>query len=63
MYVDGTLPFGLRSAPLLFTALGDALQWVMEQRGFSWVGHYIDDFVTLGDPESEMYARHLGIIK
>ena len=25
-FVDGILPFGLRSAPLLFTALGDALE-------------------------------------
>ncbi len=25
-FVDGTLPFGLRSAPLLFTALGDAVE-------------------------------------
>ena len=34
-YVDGALPFGLRSAPLLFTALGDALQWAMEREGVS----------------------------
>ncbi len=25
MFVDGTLPFGLRSAPLIFTALGDEI--------------------------------------
>ena len=46
--VDTVLPFGLRSAPLLFTAVGDALQWIMEKRGVSWAGHYIDDFVTMG---------------
>ena len=33
VYVDGCLPFGLRSASLLFTAVVDALQWVMEARG------------------------------
>ena len=27
-YVDITLPFGLRSAPIIFTALTDALQWI-----------------------------------
>ena len=63
VYVDRTLPFGLRSAPLLFTATGDALQWVMEQRGVSWVGHYIDDFVTVCDPGSTMCGHHLEIMK
>lgn len=29
VFVDMVLPFGLRSAPLLFTAVADALQWVM----------------------------------
>ena len=32
-YVDVTLPFGLRSAPLIFSALADALQWIMERMG------------------------------
>lgn len=47
-YVDTALPFGLRSAPLLFTVLADMAQWVMEQRGVTWVAHYIDNFITLG---------------
>ena len=48
VFVDGTLPFGLWSAPLLFTALGDAIQWVSLELGSTWVGHYINDFVTIG---------------
>ena len=28
-YVDGALPFGLRSAPKLFNAVADALLWIM----------------------------------
>ncbi len=47
VYVDNVLPFGLRSAPLLFTAVADALQWIAEQRGIRWVFHYIDDFITI----------------
>ena len=50
--VDAALPFGLRSAPLIFSAVGDALQWVMESMGAKWVAHYIDDFVTIGAPDS-----------
>lgn len=46
--VDTTLPFGQRSAPLLFTAVTDTLQFIMEGMGVQWVNHYIDDFITLG---------------
>lgn len=52
-YIDITLPFGLRSAPIIFTALTDALQWILERRGVSYVAHYLDDFITLGAPESD----------
>ena len=48
LLVDGCLPFGLRSAPLLFTVAADLLQWVMSKRGVTWIRHYIDDFITLG---------------
>ena len=52
--MDAALPFGLRSAPLIFTALADATQWIMTQRGIAEedIDHYIDDFVTLGAPDS-----------
>ena len=58
MYIDTTLPFSLRSAPLIFTAiadaaqLADAAQWIMQQKGASHVFHYIDDYITMGAPES-----------
>ena len=29
VYADKTIPFGLRSAPLIFTAVADALMWMM----------------------------------
>ena len=52
VYIDCALPFGLRSAPLIFTAIADAMQWIMERRGIAHLFHYIDDFITLGTPES-----------
>ena len=52
-YVDRALPFGPRSAPNIFTAVADALQWVMLQRGVSVVDHYLDDFVTMGPPDTD----------
>ena len=33
IYVDATLPFGLRSAPKIFTAVADACEWILKQRG------------------------------
>ena len=54
---------GLRSAPLLFTALGDAVQWAVEKEGVLWAGHYIDDFVTVGGPDSSKCGRNLGKLK
>ena len=63
VYVDGCLPFGLRSAPLLFMAVADALQWVMEARGVAWLGHYIDDFITVGAPQADECRTNLGIMK
>ena len=53
VYVDKCLPFGLRSAPLIFSAIADALAWIMRGRGVSFTEHYIDDFITLGGPRSE----------
>ena len=59
MYVDKTLPFGLRSAPLIFSALADALAWIMKQKGVSFVDHYIDDFVTVGRPGAQECHNNL----
>ena len=61
-YVDAALPFGLRSAPKIFTAVADALQWIMTTNGVSFVDHYLDDFITMGPPESETCGRNLAQI-
>ena len=63
VYVDKSLPFGLRSAPLIFTALADALAWVMKQRGVSFVDHYIDDFITLGRPRTDECKRNQRLMR
>ena len=61
-FVDATLPFGLRSAPLIFTAVADALQWVMGRDGTQWVAHYIDDFITMGAPETDECASNFAVM-
>jgi len=45
LYVDKILPFGLRSAPKIFSALADALQWILHRNGISKGLHYLDDYI------------------
>ena len=52
LYIDKILPFGLRSAPLLFTALADAAEWIIHQKGVKHIWHYVDDFILAGEPHS-----------
>ena len=47
-YLDTVLPFGLRSALLICTAIADAVEWVVRVRGADRILHYIDDFIVLG---------------
>ena len=52
VYVDKVLPFGLRSAPKIFTAVADAAQWMLSQRGVPRCLHYLDDFAIV-EPDLE----------
>lgn len=52
LYIDCQLPFGLASAPAIFSALAEALHWVLHQRGVRALVHYLDDFLLLGAPGS-----------
>ena len=49
VYLDRMLPFGLRSAPKIFTAVADALQWILIRHGVSPLLHYLDDFILVAD--------------
>ena len=59
LYVDATLPFGLRSAPKIFNTLADVLEWILKQEGVDWVYHYLDDFLVVGAPNSDQCMRQL----
>ena len=47
LFIDTALPFGLRSAPKIFTALTDAAEWILCKAGVSFVIHYLDDFLII----------------
>ena len=43
--MDRMLPFGLKSASKIFSALADGLQWILVQEGITHQLHYLDDFI------------------
>ena len=59
-YVDMALPFGLRSAPYIFTAIADVVEWILTHNyGVTFLRHYLDYFMTLGPPASPVCHYNL----
>ena len=56
LYIDTALPFGLRSAPKIFTAIADAVEWIARRQGVRFSIHYLDDFLIVGAPDSSECA-------
>ena len=61
IFIDKVLPFGLRSAPVIFSAVAEALAYLIRRRGVDWVDHYLDDFVLVGPPKSKVCIEGLEI--
>ena len=59
--MDTTLPFGLRSAPKIFTALVDAAEWIIRRRGVRFCIHYLDDYLVIA-PNKETCSMDLQIV-
>ena len=62
LYLDATLLFGLRSAPVIFNAVAEALAFVIWQRGVEQMDHYLDDFTLVGKPRSQQCKRNLEVV-
>lgn len=52
IYIDTRLPFGLRSAPKIFNAIADALQWIIQSRGVPLLIHYLDDYALVASSKA-----------
>ena len=50
IYVHLCFPFGLRSAPKIFTAFVDVLAWVLHHCGVRHLIHSLHDFLIFGSP-------------
>ena len=59
LFIDTALPFGLRSAPNVFTAVADAAEWIAQQEGVDRIIHYLDDFLVVGPPKSYRCKQHI----
>lgn len=58
-YIDRALPFGLRSAPKIFSAVADTVAWALHQQGVKHQLHYLDDFLFLEAATSGGAAQSL----
>jgi len=47
---------------MIFSAVADALEWILYQEGVSWLAHYIDDIITMGPAKSDECAKNKHII-
>ena len=61
LYVDSVLPFG--SAPKIFTAIADALEWKVKEEGVGVIFHYLDDFLIVAPPDSSVCEENLYKLK
>ena len=62
LFIDTALPFGLWSAPKIFNAVADAVEWILRHQGIGCVIHYLDDFLLVGRPASEECAEALSTL-
>ena len=49
-FLNAMLPFGLGSAPIIFTTVTDAIEWCTRQCGVSRIDHYLDNYITVFPP-------------
>lgn len=62
IYIDLMLPFGLRSAPKIFNAVADALNWYLHQSGIPLIRHFLDDFIIVAPPGSQQCQEAMSIL-
>ena len=58
-YVDLFLPFGMHSSPALFNKYVDVLQYAMKTNKVQDLLHYLDDYFTVGPPDSPVCANNI----
>ena len=62
LYVDTVLPFSLRSAPKIFSAIADTVEWIALRAGVSKLIHYLDDYLTMGKEGTAECSFNLNLL-
>ena len=62
VYVDRCLPFGLRLAPKIFSAVSDALAWAFQCASVVSQVRYLDDFLFFGRQGSDEASSVLQVV-
>ena len=60
-FIDRALPFGLRTAPKIFSAVADMIAWALHRAGIQCQLHYLDDFLFMGAPNTGEGAQALSV--
>ena len=59
-FINLALPFGLRSAPYIFSSFADLIVWILKHNyGINFLLHYLDNFHTLGSPNSPVCQNNV----
>ena len=61
-FIECALPFGLRSVPKIFTAVADAAEWILTSFGIRNLCHYLDDYLLMGPPQSQICKYNLDLL-
>ena len=56
------VPNDLLSAPLIFSAVADALLWIKLKQGVPWAIHYMDDFLMIGHRDSDKCQINVAVM-
>ena len=56
------LPFGLRLAPIIFTAVVDAVEWIARINGVEHLFHFLDDFLLVSELSSHAGLQQCSIL-
>ena len=59
-FINMALPFGLLSSPFIFSSVADLSEWILRHNyGLNFLLHYLDNFYTLGPPNSPVCQNNL----
>ena len=62
-YYYRVLPFGLRSAPIIFNSFTDSIEWILQDTcHLDEVMHYIDDFLNVTGPNLALATAYRDLI-